>query len=115
MLAFAVTATFQAREIRSQAPPAAVSQGEAAPNPRDWLELHNTHTGETLTVTFRNEKGEFVPEALAKLDAILADHRSHEQHQMDPQLFALLADLAAAAGAEPRYEIISGFRSSATN
>ena len=27
---------------------------------------------------------------------------------MDPQLYVLLADLAAAADAEPRYEIISG-------
>jgi uncharacterized protein YcbK (DUF882 family) len=34
---------------------------------------------------------------------------------MDPQLFVLLADLAAAAEVEPRYEIISGYRSPETN
>jgi uncharacterized protein YcbK (DUF882 family) len=34
---------------------------------------------------------------------------------MDPQLFVLLADLAAAAGVEPHYEIISGYRAAETN
>jgi uncharacterized protein YcbK (DUF882 family) len=34
---------------------------------------------------------------------------------MDPQLFVLLVDLAASAGVEPHYEIISGYRSSETN
>jgi uncharacterized protein YcbK (DUF882 family) len=81
----------------------------------DWLELHNTHTGETLKVTFRDERGAFVPDALDKLNKILGDHRSHEQTTMDPQLFVLLVDLAAAANVAPRYEIISGFRASDTN
>ena len=80
----------------------------------DWLELHNTHTGETLKVTFRNASG-FVPAALEQLDEILFDQRSGEHRAMDPQLFVLLADLAAAAGVEPRYDIISGYRSATTN
>jgi uncharacterized protein YcbK (DUF882 family) len=80
----------------------------------DWLELHNTHTDETLRVTFRDASG-FVPAALEQLEKILGDHRSGEHHAMDPQLYVLLVDLAAAAGVEPRYQIISGFRSSATN
>ena len=79
------------------------------------MDLHNTHTGETLKVTFRDAQGAFIPDALAKLNAILGDHRSHEQTAMDPQLFVLLVDLAAAAGVEPHYEIISGYRSSGTN
>ena len=80
----------------------------------DWLELHNTHTDETLKVTFRNAS-RFIPQSLAQLNMILRDYRSGEHHRMDPQLFVLLADLAAVAGHEPRYEIISGFRSSRTN
>jgi uncharacterized protein YcbK (DUF882 family) len=80
----------------------------------DWLELHNTHTGETLKVTFRNASG-FVPAAVEQLDRILFDQRSGEHHAMDPQLYVLLVDLAAAAEVEPRYDIISGFRSSGTN
>jgi uncharacterized protein YcbK (DUF882 family) len=80
----------------------------------DWLELYNTHTGETLRVTFRDASG-FVPTALEQLEKILGDHRTGEHHDMDPQLYVLLADLAAAAGVEPRYQIISGYRSSASN
>ena len=94
---------------------AALSPAGHAETPAvDWLELHNTHTDETLRVTFRDASG-FAPAALEKLDRILGDHRSGEHHAMDPQLFVLLVDLAAAAGTEPRYQIISGFRSSDTN
>jgi uncharacterized protein YcbK (DUF882 family) len=83
-------------------------------SPVDWLELHNTHTDETLKVTFRDASG-FVPAALEQLDKILFDQRSGEHRAMDPQLYVLLVDLAAAAGVEPRYEIISGYRSAASN
>ena len=67
-----------------------------------------------MRVTFRNAAG-FVPTSLEQLDLILFDQRSGEHTSMDPQLFVLLADLAAAAEVEPRYEIISGYRSPATN
>ena len=81
----------------------------------DWLELHNTHTGETLKVTFRDEQGAFIPEALEQLNKISGDHRSHQQATMDPQLFVLLVDLAASANVDPHYEIISAYRASETN
>jgi uncharacterized protein YcbK (DUF882 family) len=93
---------------------AAVVRGTCAADSVDWLELHNTHTNETLRVTFRDASG-FVPAALEQLEKILGDHRSGEHRAMDPQLYVLLVDLAAAAGVEPRYQIISGFRSSETN
>ncbi len=80
----------------------------------DWIEFHNTHTNEDLKVTFRNSHG-FVPAALEQLDRMLGDHRSGQHRKMDPHLFVLLVDLAAAAGTEPRYDIISGFRSPHTN
>jgi uncharacterized protein YcbK (DUF882 family) len=82
--------------------------------PVDWLEMHNTHTGATVKVTFRDASG-FVPSALEQLDEILGDHRSGEHHSMDPQLYVLLVDLAAALGVEPKYELISGFRSRDSN
>ena len=90
--------------------PLARAEGAAA----DWLELHNTHTGQTLKVTFRDASS-FVPAALEQLEKILGDQRSGEHHEMDPQLYVLLVDLAAAAGVEPRYDIISGYRSGGTN
>jgi len=78
------------------------------------IELYNTHTRETVKVVYKRGS-EFVPEALAKLDHVLIDHRSGEVHEMDPNLFDQLFDLAAAAGVEPSYEIISGYRSPESN
>ncbi len=107
MIAFAITAAFGGALVQSAEP-------AARPVRVDWLELHNTHTDETLRVTFR-AGSTFVPAALAKLEKILGDQRSGEHHEMDPQLYVLLVDLATAAGVEPRYEIISGYRSADTN
>ncbi len=79
-----------------------------------WLELFNTHTSEAISLAYRDARGLVAP-ALGKLHWILRDHRANEAAPMDPALFDQLADLAEAAGVEPRYEIISGYRSSRTN
>jgi len=93
--------------------PAAASSA-ATSTPANWLELYNTHTNETLRVTFRDATG-FIPAAVEQLNQIMGDHRSGQQTTMDPQLFVLLVDLAAAAGADPCYDIISAFRAAETN
>jgi uncharacterized protein YcbK (DUF882 family) len=43
------------------------------------------------------------------------DHRVSSVLPLDARLYDLLHELAAAAGVEPRYQIISGYRSPATN
>ena len=78
------------------------------------IELFNTHTHETVKVVYKRGN-DFVPEALAKLNHVLIDHRSGKVHEMDPRLFDQLFDLAAAAGVEPSYEVISGYRSPESN
>lgn len=93
--------------------------GSSAPRPlaqglARWVELFNTHTSETLRVAYRSATG-FVPTALERLQWVLRDHRANESAPMDPLLFDQLASLAAAAGVEPRYQIISGYRSPHTN
>lgn len=93
--------------------PAALAR-PPAPRAERWLELLNTHTGETVSVAYRSAQG-LVRSALGRLDWLLRDHRAGEQHPMDAALFDQLADLAAAADREPRYEIISGYRSPRTN
>jgi uncharacterized protein YcbK (DUF882 family) len=70
------------------------------------LELTNTHTNEVVRVP---------RDTFAQFDHVLRDHRTGEQFAMDRALYDLLVDLAAAAGREPRYEIISGYRSPTTN
>jgi uncharacterized protein YcbK (DUF882 family) len=61
------------------------------------------------------EGGGYVPEALHRLNRLLRDHRTGDVSAIDPQLFDQLHALAQCAGCTPRYEIISGYRSSATN
>lgn len=79
-----------------------------------WIELRNIHTHEVLRTEFEDEHG-FLPAALAKLQHLLRDYRSGEEHAMDPRLYVQLSELAASAGVPPIYEVISGYRSPATN
>lgn len=79
-----------------------------------WLELFNTHTAESLQVAYRSAEGLVAP-AIERLQWLLRDHRSGEAAHIDIALYDQLAALAAAAGVEPRFEIISGYRSPRTN
>ena len=79
-----------------------------------WLELRNIHTNEVLRTTFQDASG-FVADALRKLQHLLRDYRSGQEHEIDPGLYVQLSELARAAGVAPRYEVISGYRSPATN
>ena len=78
------------------------------------LHLVNTHTGEELDARYFAD-GHYDPEQLGALDWLLRDYRTSEVLQIDSRLFDLLYELAQAAEMEPRYEIISGYRSPATN
>jgi len=89
------------------------AEGVAAPA-RHRLELKNVHTGETVSVTF-GDADSIGPDALARLRHVLRDYRRDEEHDMDRTLFVMLSELAREAGCEPRYEVISGYRSPATN
>ena len=94
-------------------PPKARAQA-AAPRHNRWLELASTHTGEVLSVAYRGASG-LVDDAVQRLQHLLRDHRNDAQHPMDTGLYDLLADLAERAGVDPRYQIISGYRSPQTN
>jgi uncharacterized protein YcbK (DUF882 family) len=91
---------------------AAADRGIATPE--RWIELKSIHTGEAVKVAFAKRSGADGA-ALARLQHVLRDYRVNEEHAMDPALFEQLIDLAEAAGREPRYEIISGYRSPKTN
>lgn len=78
------------------------------------LVLLNTHTGEVLeSIYWAN--GSYQPAELGRLDWVFRDHRASSVMPIDPRLFDLLHDLAATAGVEPRYQVISGYRSPETN
>jgi uncharacterized protein YcbK (DUF882 family) len=78
------------------------------------LSLLNTHTGETLLTRYF-EAGQYLPRALSQLDHLLRDHRSGDAHPIDPKLFDVLFQVATRNGREPRFQVISGYRSPASN
>jgi uncharacterized protein YcbK (DUF882 family) len=93
---------------------AAIAAPENAKLPERSIQLFNTHTNETVSVVYKRGT-EYDAAALASLKNLLRDHRNGESHDMDPRLYDQLHDLALAAHCEPRYEIISGYRSPESN
>ncbi len=86
------------------------------PVPRDYrLRFFHTHTGERLDIVYR-EGDRYLPEALARLNYYLRDHRTGDVHEYDPKVFDLLYDLTAVLG-KPGVEIdvICGYRTPWSN
>ena len=78
------------------------------------LAFLHTHTGEKLTQPYFAD-GRYLPEGLASLNRVLRDHRTGQQHRIDPGLFDLLHDLKLATGTAAPFQVISGYRSPKTN
>ena len=95
------------------ATPSLIAGGASAAAPRR-LSLLNLHTGEKLAATYF-EAGRYLPDALAALDRVLRDHRTGEVHPIAPGLIDLVADLAGQFGRPDAVQIISGYRSPASN
>lgn len=86
----------------------------AAPRGEARLSFHNLHTGESLHTVYR-EKGRYVTGALEEINTFLRDFRTGDIHRIDPKLLDLLAALRNATGARGPFQVISGYRSPATN
>ena len=94
---------------------AALAESEAAkPVEQRFVELFNTHTNETFGAVFK-KGSEFDSAVLTRFNHLLRDHRNDQVHEIDPRLFDQLHDLALTAKCEPRFEIISGYRSPESN
>lgn len=78
------------------------------------LAFVNTHTGDTFRDAYW-ENGNYVPGAMAAINHVMRDHRSGEVHAMDPRLLDQLHGLKTLVGASAPFQIISGYRSPATN
>jgi uncharacterized protein YcbK (DUF882 family) len=103
--ALAVTAT---------ALPMIVTPARASSSGERRLAFVNTHTRERLALAYAVD-GRYVPEALGALDRLLRDHYSGEVGRIDPGLFDLLHRVQQELAHDGAFEIISGFRSGATN
>lgn len=78
------------------------------------LSFHNTHTGESLSIAYAAGRG-YLEAALSRIDWFLRDFRNGESKAIDPQLLDQLHRLAVLTGSARPFEVISGYRSPATN
>jgi uncharacterized protein YcbK (DUF882 family) len=84
-----------------------------AVDPR-WVHLHNIHTGEKLEAVYW-ENGEYVDDAVHALNKVLRDYRNDETHPMDTGLYDILDQIAKKTESKGPFQVISGYRSPATN
>lgn len=82
--------------------------------PSRTLEFVHTHTGEHLAVDYF-ENGDYLPDALETVNHFLRDFRTGDVHPIDPRLLDLLSVLTGLTGSSRPFQVISGYRSPATN
>jgi len=78
------------------------------------LAFRHTHTGESLSIAFAHGE-RYVAEALARVNWLLRDFRNGAVQPIDPQLLDQLHAVARLTGSSAPFEVISGYRSPATN
>ena len=78
------------------------------------LGFASIHTGEVLSVVYRVGDA-YQEDALARVNHQLRDHRTGEVKAIEPALLDLLHDLSLETGTREPYQVISGYRSPATN
>jgi len=78
------------------------------------LAFRHLHTGEKLAITYF-EAGRYDDIALAAIDHLLRDFRTGDVHPIRRDLLDQLAFVHAAIGSDAPFEVISGYRSPATN
>jgi len=79
------------------------------------LRMVHTHTDEKVDVVYHRD-GEYLSDALERLDHFLRDHRTGEVHETDPAVLDVLWELARTVNnPDGEYQIICGYRSPATN
>ena len=78
------------------------------------LSFVHTHSGERFSTTYWGD-GAYLERELSRVDDFLRDLRTGERHAIDPALLDQLHDLALATGTGAPFQVISGYRSPATN
>jgi uncharacterized protein YcbK (DUF882 family) len=78
------------------------------------LSFHHTHSEEDLTVTFKRD-GRYDEAALKQLNHYLRDWRSQDETTMDRRLFDILWEVYRDVDGKKPIQIISSYRSPATN
>lgn len=87
------------------------TQAQTAPRS---LSFEHTHTGEKLALTYAFGD-QYVAGALDQIRYFLRDFRNGDTHVIDPGLLDQLHLLATTIGTRVPFQVISGYRSPATN
>nr|WP_216601907.1 YcbK family protein [Vibrio coralliilyticus] len=86
----------------------------AHPDQPRVLAFNNLHTGEELESCYFDGR-DYVANELSRIDNICRDFRRNEVHEMDKYLFDQISLIQSELGVEAEVQIISGYRSPATN
>lgn len=78
------------------------------------LDFAHLHTGERLEIEYFSG-GAYLPDALGAVNHLLRDFRTGDIGLIDPALLDLLHALRERTGTQRPFQIISGYRSPATN
>lgn len=78
------------------------------------LKFNHLHTGEKVAIEYWNN-GAYEPQALGAINHLMRDFRTDDVHPIDPSLLDLLYELKGRTGTTRPFEIISAYRSPATN
>jgi uncharacterized protein YcbK (DUF882 family) len=76
--------------------------------------LANPHTGDAFHDAYW-EEGEYIPEALSRIDLLMRDFHNDQVKPIDPDLIDLLARLRTRLGIAHPIQVMSGYRSPQTN
>lgn len=79
--------------------------------PDGHVSLYNLHTDERLSITYRNESGDYDQEALQELNYFLRCHHTNESRPMDVQLIEFVNLVQKRIGGRRDVHIVSGYRS----
>ncbi|MBI2718266.1 MAG: DUF882 domain-containing protein [Rhizobiales bacterium] len=108
-LATMAVAAMVAVDVMAGTSSAAVSGAETR-----TISLYHTRTGESLTVTYM-VNGRYVPSAMKQINYLLRDWRKNQVITIDPKTIDLVWELHADLGSRAPVNIVSGYRSAATN
>jgi uncharacterized protein YcbK (DUF882 family) len=92
------------------------ASGDAPANSEPYrLRLYHLHTGERIDVVYRIGD-QYIPDAVAKLDQFLRDHRTGDEKDYDVKEFDLLHDLMGRLGhPNGEIDIVCGYRTPWSN
>lgn len=75
------------------------------------ISIYNTHSGESISVTYRDSSGLYDPSALREINYIMRCPHTSKETEMDMALIGLLTDIDHLFGGGNAFHLISGYRS----